>query len=147
MVCGLILVLVLSIFPVYPVQAATKYTGRYCKTYKVKGIKASSRPAYTVIINKVKNKKIKFQVSYTGVNASPIYDTIVTAKLKNKTASFKWKDSWGNSGTGKIKLYKKYIKIKMKQTKTAEGNRASLDTGGKYIKINKKSNNKKMYTW
>ena len=83
-----------------------------------------------------------------GINASPLYETkVITAKLKKKTASFKWEDSWGNSGTGKIKLYKGYIKIKMKQTKTSSWNRATLDTEGKYKKLKKKSNNKKVFPW
>jgi len=89
-------------------------------------------------VNKVKNNKAKFQVTYLGRNASPLYETnVITAKIKNKTVSFKWKDTWGNSGTGKLRLYNGYVKIKMKQTKTAEWNRSTLDTQGKYIKINK----------
>lgn len=140
----LIFILVLTVFPICEVQAAAKYTGTYYKTYKVNQ-KVTSKPTYSVTINKVKNKKIKFQVLYVGINASPYYETnVITAKLKNKTASFKWNDSWGNSGTGKIKLGKGYIKIKMKQTKKAEWNRATLDTQGKYIKLKKKNNNNKV---
>ena len=143
----LILVLILTILPVYPVQAAVKYPGTYAKTTKLKA-KLDVHPTYSVTINKVKNNKIKFQVTYVGINASPLYETkVITAKLKKKTASFKWEDSWGNSGTGKIKLYKGYIKIKMKQTKTSSWNRATLDTEGKKKKLKKKSNNKKVFPW
>lgn len=143
----LILVLVLAILPVYPVQAATKYAGTYSKTTKLKE-KLDVHPTYSVTINKVKGNKVKFQVTYVGMNASPLYETkVITAKVKNKTASFKWVDSWGNSGTGKLKLGKGYIKIKMKQTKTSDWNRASLDTQGKFKKLKKKSNNNKVYSW
>ncbi len=143
----LILVLILTILPVYPVQAATKYAGTYAKTTKLK-VKADVYPTYSVTINKVKKNKIKFQVTYVGINASPLYETkVITAKVKKKAVSFKWEDTWGNSGTGKIKLYKGYIKIKMKQTKTSDWNRATLDTQGKYKKLKKKSNYKKVYQW
>lgn len=143
----LILVFILTAVPVYPVQAAVKYTGTYAKTWK-QDEPLDVHPTYSVTINKVKNKKVRFQVTYAGRNASPLYDTkVITAKLKNKTASFKWKDSWGNSGTGKLKLGKGYIKIKMKQKKTAKWNRATLDTSGKYMKLKKKNNRKKVYSW
>ncbi len=145
--CSLVLALVLAIFPVFQVEAAPKYTGTYYKKYKT-GEKLTAQPMYSVTINKIKNKKIKFQVAYFGRNASPFYETnIITAKLKNKTASFKWKDSWGNSGTGKLKLGKGYVKIKMKQTKNSKWNRATLDTQKKYLKIRKKNNNKKVSSW
>lgn len=144
---SMILALILTMFPICEVQAASKYTGSYYKTYKVEG-RISYPPTYGVTINKVKNNKAKFQVTYLGRNASPLYETnVITAKIKNKTVSFKWKDTWGNSGTGKLRLYNGYVKIKMKQTKTAEWNRSTLDTQGKYIKINKKSNNKKIDSW
>lgn len=144
---SLILVMLLTVFPVCQVQAAPKYTGSYYKKYKVEG-KADVQPCFNITVNKIKNNKIKFQVTYVGINASPLYETnVITAKLRNKTASFKWKDTWGNSGTGKLKLYKGYVKIKMKQTKTAAWNRATLDTQGKCKKIAKKNNNKKVYSW
>ena len=144
---SLVFALILTVLPVCQAEAAPKYTGTYYKEYKTEE-KVLSQPTYGITINKIKNKKIKFQISYAGRNASPIYETnIITAKLKNKTASFKWKDSWGNSGTGKLKLYNGYVKLKMKQTKTAKWNRSTLDTQGKYIKINRKSDNKKVYSW
>ena len=126
------------------VQAAPK-TGTYSKTFKLKE-KVESHPCYMVTVNKVKNKKIRFQITYLGRNASPIYESnVINAKLKNKTAFFKWKDNWGNAGTGKIKLYNGYIKIKVDETKTAGGNRATLDTNGKYRTIKRKSSYKEVY--
>lgn len=50
----------------------------------------------------------------------------------------------GNSGTGTLKLYKGYVKLKVKQTHNARWNRSTLDTNGKYMKIYRKSGNTKM---
>lgn len=147
----LVLVLILSVIPVFPAQAATKYTGKYSKIYKIDTkmfYRVFYQPEYSVTVNKIKNNKITFQVMYAGINGSPLHLTkIITAKLKKRTASFKWKDGWGNSGTGTIKLYKGYVKIKMKQKKANRLNRATLDTQGKYMKIKKRSNNRKLVKW
>lgn len=43
-----------------------------------------------------------------------------------------------------IKLYKGYVKLKVKQTYTARWNRSTLDTSGKYMKIYRQSGNTKM---
>lgn len=103
------------------------------------------KPSYSVIVNKVTSTKVRLQLEKLGVNGSPIYATApITAKRKGNTVSFKWKDTWGNSGTGTLKLYKGYVKLKVKQTHTARWNRSTLDTGGKYMKIYRKSGNTKM---
>lgn len=103
------------------------------------------KPSYSVIVNKVTSTKVRLQLEKLGVNGSPIYATApITAKRKGNTVSFKWKDTWGNSGTGTLKLYKGYVKLKVKQTYTARWNRSTLDTSGKYIKIYRQSGNTKM---
>lgn len=103
------------------------------------------KPSYSVIVNKVTSTKVRLQLEKLGVNGSPIYATApITAKRKGNTVSFKWKDTWGNSGTGTLKLYKGYVKLKVKQTYTARWNRSTLDTSGKYMKIYRKSGNTKM---
>lgn len=132
-----------------PVQAASKYTGTYSKVNKnyYSAQRDYINPTYSVIINKVTKKKVRFQVEYLGRNGSPIYETkVITAKRKGKNVSFIWEDTWGNSGNGKLKLKSGFVKIKMTQTKTASMNRASLATNG-FIKIKKKSNKNKVYVW
>lgn len=103
------------------------------------------RPSYSVIVNRVTSTKVRLQLEKLGVNGSPIYATApITAKRKGNTVSFKWNDTWGNSGTGTLKLYKGYVKLKVKQTHNARWNRSTLDTNGKYMKIYRKSSNTKM---
>lgn len=146
---ALIFTLVLTLLPTVPAEAATKYTGTYQQTYKVPKSygKVIIKPTYAVVINKIAKGKIRFQVEFVGVNGSPLYQTnVITAKLKNKTTSFKWRDTWGNSGKGKMKLYKNYVKIKMIQTKTSGINRSTL-AREKYLKLKKKNNKKKVYNW
>ena len=70
---------------------------------------------------------------------------MIKAKLKNNKASFQWKDTWGNSGTGKLKFSGGYVKLKIKQTYTADLNRSTLDTGGKFVKMKKISDSKKLF--
>lgn len=88
--------------------------------------------AYIVYIKKIKNGYVTFYVDYAGRNYSPIYGTgKLKAKINGKKADFKWSDDWENSGKGTLWFVKKHkIKLNMKQTKTAEWNRASLDTNG-----------------
>lgn len=136
-----------SAAPVYT-HAASK-TGTYLKVYKVK---KDSRypilvhPSYGVVINRIKKGKIRFQISKCGLNGSPLYDTyIINARLKNNKAVFTWEDSWSNQGNGVLKLGKGYVKLKMNQTVMAKWNRSTLDTAGKFIKMKKKNNKKKIY--
>lgn len=127
-------------------HAASKYTGTYKKTWKAQmPFKVYINPGYGMVINKVKKNKICFQIDHYGVNGSPLYTTnVIDAKLNKKRASFSWSDTWGNSGTGKLKLGNGYVKVKMKQTYTARINRSSLDTGNKYYKLKKTSNSRKL---
>ena len=130
----LMLTIMITVTFYQPAQAASgKYTGTYTKTWSVSSnMTVTIKPSYSVIVNKV-------------TNGSPIYATApITAKRKGNTVSFKWKDTWGNSGTGTLKLYKGYVKLKVKQTYTARWNRSTLDTSGKYMKIYRQSGNTKM---
>ena len=140
------LLLLAAMMPAWAVQAASK-TGQYQKKYKAQvSFPVWVQPAYGVAVNRIKNGKIRFQISKAGVNGSPIYNSnIIKAKLKNNKASFQWKDTWGNSGTGKLKLFNGYVKLKIKQTYTARWNRSTLDTGGKFVKMKKISSSKELF--
>ena len=140
------LLLLAAMMPAGAVQAASK-TGQYQKKYKAQvSFPVWVQPAYGVAVNRIKNGKIRFQISKAGVNGSPIYNSnIIKAKLKNNKASFQWKDTRGNSGTGKLKLFSGYVKLKIKQTYTAQWNRSTLDTGGKFVKMKKISSSKELF--
>ena len=135
--------------PVYT-QAASK-TGTYLKVYKVKRdsrYPVYIQPSYGIVINRIKRGNIRFQISKCGLNGSPLYETnIINARLKNNKAVFTWKDGWSNQGNGVLKLGKGYVRLKMTQTVTAKWNRSTLDTFGKFIKIKKKNNKKKVYVF
>ena len=137
-IAAVFLAIMITVTLYQPAQAASgKYTGTYTKTWSVSSnMTVTIKPSYS---------KVRLQLEKLGVNGSPIYATApITAKRKGNTVSFKWKDTWGNSGTGTLKLYKGYVKLKVKQTHTARWNRSTLDTGGKYMKIYRKSGNTKM---
>lgn len=140
------LLLLVVMIPAGSVQAASK-TGQYQKKYKAQvSFPIWNDPAYGVAVNRIKKGKVRFQISRAGVNGSPIYNSnIIKAKLKNNKASFQWKDTWGNSGIGKLKLFNGYVKLKIKQTCTARWNRSTLDTGGKFVKMKKISNSKQLF--
>lgn len=142
----ILLAVIITVTFIQPVQAApTRYTGTYTKVWSVSSGYVTINPQYAVIINKVTNKKVILQLEKVGKNASPFYATApITGTRKGNTVTFKWKDTWGNSGNGTLKLYKGYIKLKVNQTKTAKWNRSSLSTDGKYMKIYKKNNNTKL---
>ena len=106
----------------------SKYCGYYTHYY-VEG--SQKAPLITVHIKKVSNGKVVFDVEKYGMNYSSIYATeTITAKLRNKKASFKWRDSWDNRGTGTLIIGTKKIKLNLKQTKNGDVNRSTLDTGG-----------------
>ena len=98
--------LLFTLIPAGNVQAASGRTGEYQKRYKAQAsFPIWLQPAYGLVINRIKNGKIRFQISKAGVNGSPIYNTnIIRTSIKKNKASFQWKDTWGNSGTGKLKL-------------------------------------------
>lgn len=146
-VLALALMMVLVTVPAEPVQAAPKYTGTYVKRYKVKGHDKSAWPTHAVIINRVKGKNIRFQIEKFGLNGNYIYATkVINAKIKDKTVSFKWKDTWGNKGKGTLKLYKNKVKLKMVQTKTSKWNRSTLETDG-YVTFPRRNGNTTLTKW
>lgn len=121
-----ILLVLLCMLPM-SAQAATKAKkGIYQKTYQYGASSwVTEQPANALIVTKISGKKISFVLEHYGVNGLPLYQTnTITATLKsNKVSSFKWKDSWENSGTGSIKFTSKKATITMKTTKTASRNR------------------------
>lgn len=144
----LALFLLVTLLPGGNVQAASR-TGHYQKRYKAKvSYPVWGQPAYGVVINRIRNGKVRFQISKAGVNGSPIYNSnVIKAKLKGKKTSFRWKDTWGNSGTGKLKFGKNCVKVKVNQLQTARMNRSTLDTGGKFLKLKKISNDRKLFIY
>ena len=146
-IAAVFLAIMITVTLYQPAQAASgKYTGTYTKTWSVSSnMSVTIKPSYSVIVNKVTSTKVRLQLEKLGINGSPIYATApITAKRKGNTVSFKWNDTCGNSGTGTLKLYKGYVKLKVKQTHNARWNRSTLDTNGKYMKIYRKSGNTKM---
>jgi hypothetical protein len=62
-------------------------------------------------IDKVKGKKITFELAYCGLKED--FSTKTTVKLKDNKAKFTVKDDWGNTVTGTIKIVSsKKIKVK-----------------------------------
>lgn len=142
------LLLLLLLIPAGKAQAASR-TGNYQKKYKAQAsFPIYTQPAYGVVVNRIKNGKVRFQISKVGINASPLYNSnVINAKLKGKKASFSWKDTWGNSGTGILKFGKNLVKLKITQTYTAKMNRSTLDTGGKFVKMKKINDKRKLFTF
>ena len=142
------LAVMLIVTVIQPIQAASpKYTGTYTKVWAAPSYatNVTLKPQYSVIVNKVTRKKVTLQLEKLGLNGSPFYATApVTATRKGNTVNFKWKDTWGNSGNGTLKLYNGYVKLKVNETKSSKWNRSSLSTWGKYMKISKKNNNTKL---
>jgi uncharacterized secreted protein with C-terminal beta-propeller domain len=108
-------------------QAATQAKeGIYKKVYTPSAsFQVYMKPSTSLVVTKIKAKKISFVVEYYGINGSPIYQTnTITATLKNnKVSKFKWKDSWGNSGTGSLKFSGKKVTVAMKTLQYAQFNR------------------------
>ena len=111
----------------------TVFCGRYTDTETDEG------PCYTVNIISVDNetKTIELQISYVGINSSPVYETepICATLASDHTASFAWKDSWKNQGTGILALHPddpSQVQLMMTVTEEAEVNRATLATNDAY---------------
>lgn len=88
--------------------------GIYEKTYGNNGAAVEC-----LVVLKASGGKVKFVVEHYGRYGMQIYQTnTITTKLNNnKTGKFKWKDSWGNSGTGKLIFKKNKVTVKMNVTK------------------------------
>ncbi len=114
--------------------SVSKYVGHYIKYYSRE---KNNELFISVDIKKVANGKVTFRVVKAGRGGSILYDTpYITAKLKNKKASFKWEDSHLNRGKGTLALGSNKVKLKMKETKHGASS-YSLDTGGE-ITLKKK---------
>lgn len=81
--------------------------------------RSASKASDDVAVVKAGKGKISFIVEHYGKNRSPIYqtNTIIASYDNNKVSSFRWKDSWGNSGSGKLKFGKNKVTVRMKVTK------------------------------
>lgn len=122
-----------------PTADYTVFCGKYSDTETVEG------PCYTVNIISVDNetKTIGLTVSFVGRNSSPVYETDeITATIEDDhTASFEWKDSWGNLGEGTLVLDPNdpsTVQVMMTVTEEAEVNRASLSTKGEYMTLTRR---------
>lgn len=95
------------------------------KTGVYSNFTSQSKASDDVVIVKAANGKIKFVVEHYGGYGSPIYqtNTITATYNNNKVSSFSWKDSWGNSGTGKLVFGKKKVTVYIKTKKKASLNR------------------------
>ncbi|MBR1629033.1 MAG: hypothetical protein IJ679_07195, partial [Lachnospiraceae bacterium] len=123
------------------VQAAKHFeTGNYSKRYFYDD-NGEEYAASFVNIEKVKKGRIWFTTGYVGLNGSPIYETnVIQKKINAGQVKFSWKDSWENSGTGILKPGDGCVKLKMKVTKQAKVNRATLDTDGEFITLKRRGN-------
>ena len=116
---------------------------------ELKGVYVDSNnengPCYSFTIKSISNTSAQIDICYVGYNLSPIYEaTGITIPLKwgNQdktilTGNFNWNDSWGNSGTGVIKIEKMMfsepdviLNMKVTQESPEGWNRATLATNG-----------------
>ena len=101
----------------------------------------NGEPAYSLSIKKITKKgKITFQIEYSGKNWSPIISSnTIKGKIKGNKVKFKWKDSWGCSGTGTLKFNKNgTLRLKMIEKKHNDSARGTLATSnGKYATMRK----------
>ncbi|MCC8067743.1 MAG: Ig-like domain-containing protein [Clostridiales bacterium] len=90
---------------------------------------AESSASDDVVVLSAKNGKIKFVVEHYGAYGDPMYytNTITAVYNNNKVSSFKWTDSWGNSGTGKLVFGTNKVTVTMKATSTSMFNRWGWD--------------------
>ena len=116
-IAAVFLAIMITVTLYQPAQAASgKYTGTYTKTWSVSSnMTVTIKPSYSVIVNKVTSTKVRLQLEKLGVNGSPIYATApITAKRKGNTVSLSWKDTWGNSGTGTLKIVQRICQVESK---------------------------------
>ncbi|MGN1014563.1 MAG: hypothetical protein ACI4PM_04300 [Butyricicoccus sp.] len=136
---AMFLLAILLVLPCAEAQAATVRTGTYQRHYT-----SSTSPAEsyrTVIIRQISSKTVRMQVAYD--RAFPFRTSysnhIVGKRTGEHTVRFTCTESYGNlSGSGIMKMYKTYVKIKLKSD-------GFLDTDGKYIKLKRISSSKKYY--
>lgn len=128
---------------VYAKKASWITNQKYIGTYALNGKTGNEEVGwYNVIIEEISsNGKVRFWIDLAGMNTSYFNSTtIITAKITNNKAKFKWEDEWGDSGTGKIIFIKggKKIKLTMKEKFHDELSRSSLDCKNYvFVKISK----------
>lgn len=115
----------------------------YVGTYSYNGQKPTAQTGwFEVIITKINsNGKMQFQVQKGTVNGTKLsFTPIITVSINGKIAKFKWEDSWGSNGTGKIEILKGGKKIKL--TLKEKTSNSSMLTCKKQIfeKISEKTN-------
>lgn len=89
-----------------------------------------------VAIKKIAKKYVYFDMAYSGLRVCVAKN--IKADLK-KNGKFEYKDDWGGSGSGVIKISSKYIKIKVKGY-------SMCSTNDKWRKLKRVSNSKNIMT-
>ncbi len=138
---AIIVLLAILMIPATAAQAASKpQTGTYQKHFTGK----TSDSYRTVIIKKITKSQVVFQINYDRSNPFRSASTAkITGKRKGNTVTFKYKDTgWGETGTGTMKLYKNYIKIKTKSSGKYGG---FIGTEGKYYTLKRINSKTKFY--
>ncbi|MCD8021410.1 MAG: hypothetical protein LUF92_18130 [Clostridiales bacterium] len=122
-------------------QAAVR-TGTYEKNTTSNGTTVSTR---TVVIKKITKKKVVFQISFTSLRRLASTKKIVGKRKGNKVTFTYYSPNWDEYGTGTMKLYKNYVKIKTTTTKSNLG--GYIGTSGKWVKLKRTSGSKKFITY
>lgn len=123
---------------------------KYIGTYALNGKPGNEEDGWhNVIIDEISsNGKVRFQVDLAGINTNYFYSTpIITAKIKKNKAKFKWKDEWGDNGTGKITFVKGGKKIKLTMKEKFHDNLSRSSLGCKNYVFIKISNKHKVTEW
>lgn len=122
--------------PSVPAFAAPR-TGTYEKHFVGTGADSYR----TVVIKKIKKKKVVFQILYA--RSYPFRESatlkIVGIRKGNKVTFSYREPGWDSAGTGTMKLGKNNIKIKA----TATSGYGFIDTGGQTFKLKRVSGKKK----
>lgn len=122
--------------PSVPAFAAPR-TGTYEKHFVGTGADSYR----TVVIKKMKKKKVVFQIQYA--RSYPFRESatlkIIGSRKGNKVTFSYREPGWNAAGTGTMKLGKNYVKIKT----TATSGYGFIDTGGQAFKLKRVSGKKK----
>lgn len=139
--CNILLLSLLLLIYFFPIKAsAAPRTGTFQKHF----VGENADSYRTVVVKKITKKKVTFQIQYARSNPYKLACTEkIVGRRKGNTVKFKYKDSWGVSGKGTMKLSKNYIKIKTTDTKGL----GFIGTDGKYFKLKRVSGNKKFVSY
>lgn len=81
-----------------------------------------------------KNKTLKIEIDYTAENASYVCSAETTAGMNGSLGTFKYEDSWGSSGQGRILFNAdKTVTVLVSETDTTEAARGTLDTNEELV--------------